>query len=467
MRKARNAPSDLGGKKKKRMADSPVPVSRTTTRPRFGTFVFAALALTILAVPVSRAQEINEAVTIEDLGFTGRFTVGARPSALAGAYTAAGEDIYSLVYNPAGLARIRRIETSLGFQHKKNNLTNVFYGNDNEVDLSSTRLDAFAAAYPVPTYRGSLVFAGGVYRVMSSDFQILNRGFNTVSETFDDYLLQQTGSIYSYNVGFGVDLSPAISAGASGFMMDGTIKALTQFSYAYPPPFVPGEQESEFLLDDARVDLDGYGATIGIQYHPLSLVRFGLSVTTPIKINLSGDAIEETARYFFNAPGEFTSQRFAIDTDYKIPFRINVGFALSTPNVLFAADVGYTDWAQAEINSRQLKDEDLRPIFNQVIDIRAGAELVLPFMPVRVRAGYAYLPYGLEYLQADRIAGNALTKAEVQTQRQIYAAGCGFLLGRVLIIDAAYEYSLGKRSIGTLVDDRTSHRLILTGSYRF
>jgi long-subunit fatty acid transport protein len=426
--------------------------------------VFATVL--VIALPAAHAQDINEAVTFEDLGFTNPLNNGARPAGLGGAYNALGEDVYSMVHNPAGLARIRRIEASLGFQHSQTDLTNIFYDNKNEVQFSSTKLDAIAAAYPIPTYRGSLVLGGGVYRVMSSDLQILNRGLNTSTDTYDDYLLQQTGSVYSYNLAIAADLSPAISIGVDGFIMDGNIKALTQFSYEFVPP-VQGEPTEVILVDDARTDLDGYGATVGAHYHPASFFRIGLAVTTPIKINLSGNAVEETAYYFDDEPSEFYTDQFALDSSYRIPFRINAGAALVTTAFSISAEAGYIDWRQAEVNGLQLKNSDLESVFREVVNLRAGLEFVMPFIPIRLRAGYAYVPFALPYLQADRIAGDQITKAEIETERQIYTAGCGVLLGRVLTIDASYEYMIGKRAIDTLVDDRANQRVVLTGSYRF
>jgi hypothetical protein len=60
-----------------------------------------------------------------------------------------------------------------------------------------------------------------------------------------------------------------------------------------------------------------------------------------------------------------------------------------------------------------------------------------------------------------------IQQATVETQRQIMAVGAGLLVGRVLTIDASYEYQVGKRAIPTLEDDRPSQRVVLSGSYRF
>jgi hypothetical protein len=422
--------------------------------------------MALLAGPAA-AQDINEAVTVEDLGFTLRLAPGARSAGMAGAFTSLGDDATALVFNPAGLARIRRIELGVGFQHQRSNLESEFFGTTTDVDVTSTDLDHVSWAYPVPTYRGSFVVGAGVYRVVTSDIDILNRGFNSTTSSADDYRLQQSGSIYSYNVGFGIDLSPVLSAGVNAFVLDGEITALTQFTYGLTPPFSTGDLTEETLIDNAKVDVDGYGAVFGLQYTPVPMVHFGLTVSTPTPLNLSGEAIQDVATYYFNATDDFGTEAFAIETDLQIPFHVDFGASVTSDYVLLALDVGYTDWTQATINDVQLKDGNLQPVFREVVDVRVGAEVLIPKTQVRVRGGYAYVPYALEFLQADRIVGDAIEKASIDTERQIIAGGVGALLGDALNVDAAFEYHLGQRSIPTLTDDRKTTRLVVSAAYRF
>jgi hypothetical protein len=356
---------------------------------------------------------------------------------------------------------------SVGFQHQRTDLDSEYYGSPSSVEVRATTLDHLSWAYPVPTYRGSFVIAASVNRIYTSEIDILNRGFNTDTQTDDDYRLQQSGSVYAYNLGFGIDLAPVLSFGVSGFFADGTINALTQFSFSERPPFVANQLTEFGLVDDARVDVDGWGAILGMQYNPVPLLHFGLSISTPTPIKLRGDAIQQTAEYYFNAPDSFTTEAFAIDTDYQLPFRVDGGVSFSTNSFLIAADIGYADWTQAKINGFQLKDSNLRPVFREIVDYRVAAEVALPWIPVHVRGGYAYLPYALEYLQSDRIAGGALVKADINTERQMVTGGIGLLLGKALIVDLALQYGLGERSIPTLVDKRETIRFVMSGAYRF
>jgi hypothetical protein len=59
-----------------------------------------ALAVIILVSPILCNAAFEQSI------------VGARPAGLGGAYTAVSDDVYSVYYNPAGLARIKRMEFS-------------------------------------------------------------------------------------------------------------------------------------------------------------------------------------------------------------------------------------------------------------------------------------------------------------------------------------------------------------------
>ena len=436
----------------------------------------ACAAVAFLVGTPAAQPDINEAVTLEDLGFMNRLHVGARPAGMGGAYTSLGGDAHSLVYNPAGLAEVKRIDLSIGFVHQMNTVKSTFYGVDSEVDVSTSTLDYLSIAYPVPTYRGSLVLAGGVYRMWSSQFDLLQEGTNVSTQTQDFYRLQQSGSMFTYNFGLGIDLSPRVSAGFNLFFVDGTIKALTQFNYSFLIPGNPGELEREELVDDAQVDVDGYGATFGVQWRPLRVFRLAVGVTTPIPLSLHGDAYQEVTQQYNNSPDEFLQDSFIIDSDFQIPLRVDAGVGFSTKYLTLAADATYQDWGQTEIQGFQVKDRNLESIYAQIVEVRVGGEVMIPLTPIRVRAGLAYLPYGLEYLESDRIApvndevpdATTLKEAEVEFPSQRLASvGAGILLGNVLTIDGALELMLGEREIPTLLDERERWRFVLGGAYRF
>ncbi len=74
--------------------------------------------------------------------------IGVRPAALGGTYSALGDDVYVIDYNPAGLARISKY--SLGIDHME--------------DIADVEIEALSAAVPTKNY-GNLGFQV-VYRHM-------------------------------------------------------------------------------------------------------------------------------------------------------------------------------------------------------------------------------------------------------------------------------------------------------------
>lgn len=431
----------------------------------------------LLLLPASAlCQDPNQAVDIEDNGLTFTLFPGARPAGLAGAYTALGGDVHSLVYNPAGLARTRRIEASVGFVHDRYDNTTTYYGMEGDADHTTSNLDYASIAYPFPTYRGSLVGAIGVYRNFSSEMDLFYNGFNSDTQTLDNYILQQSGSIYSYNFGIGFDLSPSLSAGGSFFILDGTLKALTQFSFAFPGPLLPGELGKVFVDDDVEGDVDGFGARLGVQFNPIQRLTCGMVVTTPTWINLDG-SFDTTEIYYYENSFDSLAETTGLieEVSYRLPFQIDFGVAVEpTDFLLWSLDFGYADWSETTVEKVQLKTAcpegvpcKRSPVFREVLNIRTGIEATIPGVPIRFRGGYAYLPYPLEHVQSDRITNDALEKADVTTERQLFSLGAGGLVGTVLALDVAFVYTTGERSMQTLEYGKTSKSFLLSASYRF
>ena len=124
-------------------------------------------------------------------------------------------------------------------------------------------------------------------------------------------------------------------------------------------------------------------------------------------------------------------------------------------------DFGYSDWTEAAIDRKRFRNpETLDATFREVFEYKVGAEYTFYRLPLRVRAGYAYLPYPLAYLQNDRIDENDLTKAEVENERQRVALGLGGLIGEVLTIDAALSYADGRRTTTVVGLPVRTHRVL-------
>jgi long-subunit fatty acid transport protein len=254
--------------------------------------------------------------------------------------------------------------------------------------------------------------------------------------------------------------------GANLFFLYGRVNALTQFTYEFvplPPP-TPRDLERETLVDDARVDVNGIGAVFGITYQTAKYLTIGLALGTPTAINLRGDAVQDDALYFSSPPDSFFTGAFAIDTDYKLPFYAEGGISFVSKRFLLSLEAEYWNWAETEINGRVVKDENLRAIFRDVVNFRAGAELMLGGLSLR--GGYAYTPYPLEFLQADRIEGTQITPAFVNSEPHSITGGIGLRIADALSLDGSAEYLYGKRTIPTLTDQREMYRVVFGVSFR-
>ena len=119
--------------------------------------------------------------------------VGARAIAMGGAYTALGGDYSASLWNPAALADIRRVEVygTLSYLSRGNEFslspTTSFSNSLSKSDENFTNLSTFGIAYPLPTYRGSLVFSFGYNRVKSLDS---NFEFVSFNQTSNDLVYQ-------------------------------------------------------------------------------------------------------------------------------------------------------------------------------------------------------------------------------------------------------------------------------------
>jgi len=118
------------------------------------------------------AQNFNDALRLGEPGIYGN----ARTLGMGNAFIGLANDVNSMLFNPAGLAQLKKLEfsTSLNYYSLGNN--SEFFNTYLENSNSSTSLNQFSFAYPVPTYRGSLVFGFGYNKMKDFNYatQICN-----------------------------------------------------------------------------------------------------------------------------------------------------------------------------------------------------------------------------------------------------------------------------------------------------
>jgi len=427
------------------------------------------LAISVLAVVTISTPTFAQVFDTQALGqevlWSDFFGVDARAIGMGNTGLALGHDGSALIYNPANLASVKRIELRAGFSHLRlTNETRLDIGGSEALsdgsDLSKTRINALSLAVPVPTYRGSLVFAFGLHRINSYD-----RAFGV---TFDDVGGDdgafrgreiETGGLWKWSAGGAVDISPRLSVGGALHLLTG------KDEYRWD-----SRNATEFNLvttEDQLIELDyvGVSALAGVSFNVSPSVSAGLTIETPTF--LSADEVSTLETTIDTLTSNFVwydvEEGFATYSVTR-PFVFGFGMAGSFSRANIAADFRYTDWTQMDFDYdspdfdaaenaalRFIQDE-----LTDVLSIQLGGEYLLPEQGLTLRAGFFRDPLPVD-------------KKYVEKQRQYITAGLGFLIDRVMTLDLAYVhggYELRNDDPGTYNAEYKTRRVFATFGYR-
>lgn len=414
-------------------------------------------------------ESILQGFSIEKLGILDIPGTGARPFAMGGAYTAVSDDAFALLFNPAGLAQIRRKEISFGIHHGNRKITNNYIDLLAERSSSNTSLGSITAVYPYPTYRGSLVIGFGVFRAGTSDLEYTKNARLEQLEADVDNLLIQSGTIYQYHIGAGFDLSPRIALGGGIVIWDESMDVTEEIVHSDPG-------STAVVVDNVSMDLDGFSINLGILLRLNEHLRTGVTITSPTWLSYKGDGITEYNIYYSDGDVlPFEPENALIDEDYRLPMKFRGGLALNLSHLLLAADASYADYSQTKWNGKALLDESGAGgdhIFKGRWSFNVGVEAAVPGHPVRIRGGYSYIPIVLgsveeiAYIKDDKI-WSVPYESDVLKDRQFFTFGIGGLIDKVLAIDLAVALGGFERDTGLLNEKRDVIEFILTSAYRF
>lgn len=435
----------------------------------------AALFAAIAASPCLVRGQILAGLALERLGLLMLPGTGARAAAMGGAYTAAGDDVFALLYNPAGLVEARDSEVSLGLHQRSDEIQNRYRPVGATQSSSSTTLGHIAAVYPYPTYRGSLVFGFGVFQAGNSNLESVKNAYLAGIGATSENTYIQTGALYQYRIGMGVDVSPSVSVGAGLAIWDESIEIGEEINYA-------DADSQAFWRDDLSLDLDGVSFDIGILVRISEALRAGFSFTSPVWLSLDGAG---TTRYTgtYTAGGGWTTDPATgyIDDDYRLPMKWSGGLALTLPYLTVGTDVSYADYAQTTYNGLMIRSEidpGKRKVLEGAWSFRAGAEARLPMAPISLRAGYAYVPLALSSVEeiayiVDDAPLSQIADFEAVRQRRFWSFGAGGVIDRVFSIDAAVVFggytkeTSGAGGATLFTETRDIVEVVVSGAYRF
>ncbi len=389
-------------------------------------------------------------------------------SGMGGVALATADDGSAMLTNPAALARLRRIEVSGGFLFEGQRMQGDALGGEYDTEITSTSLSALRFAYPFPTFRGSLVVGLGLERVYGLDDDFL--------ATYDDSLtwyepsageaqtavwrqtedLLSSGDMYAGTVAVAFDASENVSLGAALSIVGGSYERA--FLYTARDEFDASEDYETYTLQvDSEADVTGLSVKMGGLFYVSEDLAAGLTVQFPTTLTFSGTERERQATAGDVEDDETTVTSF--EDELTLPFTFGAGASWTPFDLLMVGcDYHYTNWSEMEYEGRvYLGDQsERRDAYDAVHDLRAGVELTVPEMPIRVRAGYMSHPIAYRGLSVD-------------ADRAYWTVGAGILIDTVLAIDvawltAAYERSADEYDYDEAVDETA---LVIEAAYRF
>jgi hypothetical protein len=172
--------------------------------------------------------------------------------------------------------------------------------------------------------------------------------------------------------------------------------------------------------------------------------------------------LDDGRDFYFDSPlgGDSLKHEYEV----KIPLRLNTGAALTLRNLLLTGNAEFINWPQYRISNgansayllSSLTEGELRP----TLQVRAGAELRVPFINSQFRAGAIYDPSPIKNLD--------------MAFDRIYATlGYGLLVNHMFKIDLAYmlgfwkQYNSGAITRNEIEENILYQKLFLNLSYRF
>ncbi|MGQ9559339.1 MAG: OmpP1/FadL family transporter [Candidatus Oleimicrobiaceae bacterium] len=372
----------------------------------------------------------------------------ARAAGMGGAYQAVAEDYAATHWNPAGLAQIRRMEFFGTLSHMMGKDVATAYGYQMSTEASFTRLGAIGFVIPVPTYRGSLVFAGGYNRVQSFDGQFdfawkLRTPEGSVQQSWNEL---EGGGLNNWVLSGAVDMSPNLSLGASLNFWTG--RDDYQLSFREDDHLNLYTFDVFEKNDNIDTHFSGTNLRLGGLYRVGKVLRVAATMSTPLTLTGKEDWGYVDTETFDDGSRDVSQRSGTFEYKVSSPFAFGFGAAASVAWLTLAGDVHYQDWSQVRFKTDPpvagwTKGEAnlaIQRSYRATTRVHVGGELTIPGLGTQLRAGYALLP-------------SPLKGAPATHDREYVSLGFGFLLDKQLKLDLAWVRSWWDQTTGALSED--------------
>lgn len=435
------------------------------------------LAIALLCVWVGGAAAQEERAIDNFAG------VGVRAMGMGGAFVGVADDFTAMYWNPAGLAQMQRREVQVSFLRNSRANDSIFNGTPGRSELTNTRFGSLGFVYPYPVYRGSLVLAAGLTRIKDFDWSLNLKGDDQGLAA--DHALQHEGELALAGVSAAIDVSSAVSLGATLGLVSGEDEAVNEFDWA---DLQNEFDEQRFLARDSFTDEYQWTpyAVLGVMLRtPRDKPRYRLGATFAtggthkIRYVFRGspsDTGYSSVEYDDGTVEEFSDEEARNTYELALPFEFGVGAsAEALPGLTLAGSLHLAEWSQSEYEGDDdglRADTSFETQYRDVLRYHVGVEYRVPVVALDLRAGYFVDP--VPFI-GPRDPDSDDPPIRIEEDRRFITLGAGILIDEAMQIDLAWvrgafkqveEYS-DEYSDNVLSEDYAINRLVVGLSYNF
>lgn len=419
--------------------------------------VFVCLLVTGLLAVVCPAQ-------VEEIVVGNTFGVGARSMGMGGASLGIADDFTALYWNPAGLAQIQKFELFTSFSHNTAS-TDSFFTSDETIGTSRSRVrpNSIGLVFPFYTKQGGLAIAFGYNRPQNFDFQTAIQGVDSSSgNVFSGLYVNETninsGGIGIWSFGGSVYISKNFLIGGSLDFWSG--RSLNELDATATDASNIDTELSRFRFDD-EIDREysGVGGRVGILANFTDAVSLGVTLVAPTELGVEELWREYTVVLYDDGEEASDPENGALGYDIERPFEVGTGIALKLldKQLILAGDIQFTDWRQTRYDPAPAEDVSknyFEEFYSTTLQARVGAEYRMPVIDSYVRVGYF----------RDTIP---FTDTEIENERDFLTFGVGKIFEDSVKFDLAYMWGNWQMYRNDLTTKRNTHRVFVSGAYRF
>ena len=442
---------------------------------------------------------VRGAVAQEERAIDNFAGVGVRAMGMGGAFVGVADDFTAMYWNPAGLAQMQRREVQVSFLRNSRANDSVFNGTPGRSELTNTRFGSLGFVYPYPVYRGSLVLAAGLTRIKDFDWSLNHKGDQGGLAADHDF--QHEGELALAGVSAAIDVSPAVSLGATLGLVSGEDEAVNEFDWADSQDEF---HEQRFFARDTFTDeyqWTPYAVLGAMLRTPHDKPRYRLGATF-------GTGGVHKIRYAFRGPssygepnpcqhllpegtpdllqddygsvecddgivGEFADVEVSNTYQLALPFEFGVGAsAEALPGLTLAGSLHLAEWSQSEYKGADdaglRADTSFETQYRDVLRYHLGVEYQVPVVALDLRAGYFADP--IPFI-GPRDPDSDDPPIRIEKDRRFITLGAGILLDEAVQVDLAWVRGAFKQveeySDNVLSEDYAINRLVVGLGYNF